>query len=144
MTGLLAGHTHMDGVRLLLDSTNHVDALLLSAAGIAPGHGNNPAVKLVQYNDSDYTLKDFTEYYMNFWNADKTGTLRDWDAAFCFSSLAPGYDFSSMTMLTWFQKNNKDSINKLVDSIYTDKSKKPERNSFLNEVNSSIYVGYRK
>jgi len=47
-------------------------------------------------------------------------------------------------MLTWFQKNNKDSINKLVDSIYTDKSKKPERNSFLNEVNSSIYVGYRK
>ena len=144
ITGLLAGHTHMDGVRLLLDSTNHVDALLLSAAGIAPGHGNNPGVKLVQYNDSDYTLKDFTEYYMNFWNADKTGTVRDWDSSFSFSSLAADYNISSMTMLNWFQKNNKDNIDNLEYSIYSDKSDKPEGSSFINEVNSSIYVSYRK
>ncbi len=146
IAGLLAGHTHMDGVRLLMDSTSHVDALLLSAAGIAPGHGNNPAVKLVQYNDSDYTLKDFTEYYMNFWNADipATGTLRDWDGVFSFSNLAPDYDISSMTMLNWFQKNNKDNIDKLEYSIYTDKSNKPEKSSFIDEINSSIYVSYRK
>jgi sphingomyelin phosphodiesterase acid-like 3 len=144
ITGLLACHTHMDGVRLLMDSTSHIDALLLSVAGIAPGHGNNPAMKFIEYSDSDYALKDFTEYYMNYWNADGTGTLRDWDSSFSFGRIASGYDFSSMTMLTWFQKNNKENIDKLVYSIYTDKSKKPEKSSFINEINSSIYVGYRK
>jgi len=145
IAGLLAGHTHMDGLRLLMDSSSHVDALLLSVPGIAPGHGNNPAVKLVAYNDSDYALKNFTAYYMNFWNADGTGTLRDWDSSFSFSPIATGYDISSMSMLTWFQKNNDTAnINKLVYSIYTDKSKKPETSSFANEINRSIYIPYPK
>lgn len=143
ITGILAGHTHMDGVRLLLDSASHIDALLLSEAGIAPGHGNNPAMKIIEYSDRDYALKDFTAYYMNYWNADKTGTVRDWDSSFSFSTIAPGYDFSSMSILNWFQKNNKENIGKLVYSIYTDKSNKPERSSFINEINSSIYVSYR-
>jgi len=67
VAGLLSSHTHMDGIRLIKDSTgNKLSALLLSAPGIAPGHGNNPAFKVVDYNNG-YAFTNYTNYYMNFW-----------------------------------------------------------------------------
>jgi sphingomyelin phosphodiesterase acid-like 3 len=141
--GLLSGHTHMDGIRLLRKDS--VTSLLISIPGISPGHGNNPAMKVIEYNNGNFELKDFTTYYMDYWNPDGKGTLRNWDSSFRFSSIAPGYDISSMTMRTWFQKNNnKENIDTLVHSIYTDKSRKPEQSTFMHEITSSIYVDYQK
>lgn len=66
--GIVSSHTHMDGIRLLKDrNEDRISALLISAPGIAPGHGNNPGFKLVRYDPVNYQLTDFITLYNDFY-----------------------------------------------------------------------------
>jgi len=145
ITGLLAGHTHMDGIRLLTTENGDVDALLISVPGVAPGHGNNPSVKLIEYNPDNFVLQDFNTYYMNYWNLCMNQTsknceprLTTWSDSFNFRSTF--HDNDTFSMLQHFQQmkseNIEDEIERFVNEIYSDYGKKP--NSA--EVDSSIYV----
>ena len=43
-----------------------ITSLLLSEPGIAPGHGNNPVIKRIEYDPNNFALKNFITYYMNY------------------------------------------------------------------------------
>ena len=64
IAGILFGHTHMDEIRRLYDSTGtHITAVAISAPGVTPQHDNNPGFKLVQYEKKTKDLLDCTTYY---------------------------------------------------------------------------------
>ncbi len=126
--GVLASHTHMDGIRLLRnDNRDSITSMLISEPGIAPGHGNNLAIKLIEYNADNFALENFVTYYMDYWNLDTPPTLKGWDSSFIFSNIAPDYDPPSMNMLEYFRKDcDKNCLDQIIDSIYTAKSKDPK------------------
>jgi hypothetical protein len=126
--GLLSSHTHMDGIRLLRNNIrDSITSLLLSVPAIAPGHGNNLAIKLIEYDPNNFALKNFETYYMNYWDSLTAPTLNDWDSSFIFSKIASGYDPSSMNMLDYFRKScGKNCLDQIIDSIYTVKSEDPK------------------
>jgi sphingomyelin phosphodiesterase acid-like 3 len=64
IAGILYGHTHMDELRLLYDSTgSHLTEVAISAPGITPQHGNNPGFKTVSFDPVSMALTNFTTYY---------------------------------------------------------------------------------
>lgn len=150
IVGLLAGHTHMDGVRLLTSGDGDIDALLISVAGVAPGHGNNPSMKLIEYNPDNFALENFSVYYMKYWNRFNNENkyeqrLTGWNDSFSFRNTADYNHISdTLSLLQYFQEMkslHKDAdINHLVNEIYSDYGKKPDSS----EVGTSIYVNYRK
>lgn len=145
ISGLLAGHTHMDGIRLLTTGSGDVDALLISVPAIAPGHGNNPSVKLIEYNPGNFALQNFTTYYMNYWNLCMNRSnkncepqLTNWNDSFSFRGALNDDDTLSMLQhLQQMKSDNKENeINHFVNEIYSGYGKKPDST----EVDSSIYV----
>jgi sphingomyelin phosphodiesterase acid-like 3 len=140
--GLLGSHTHMDGIRLLRnDYRDSITSMLISEPGIAPGHGNNPAIKLIEYDPDNFAIKNFVTYYMDYWNSNTAPTLKSWDSSFIFSNIAPGYDPSSMNMLEYFRKScDKNCLDQIIDSIYIAKSKNPKASIET----KSKYVDYEK
>jgi sphingomyelin phosphodiesterase acid-like 3 len=145
--GLLAGHTHMDGIRLLTTAAHKIDALLISVAGVAPGHGNNPAVKLIKYQEGSFALHDFTTYYMNYWNKclnvqtdSCEERLTTWSDSFSFTNTAQ-YN-GALSMLQYFQKlqkeNRKRHIEQIINKMYSVNGKKQDSS----KVNTTIYLDY--
>jgi sphingomyelin phosphodiesterase acid-like 3 len=64
IAGILYGHTHMDELRRLYDSTGtHITEVAISCPGVTPQHNNNPGFKTVQYDPISMELIDFTTYY---------------------------------------------------------------------------------
>lgn len=140
--GLLAGHTHMDGIRLFLDSTEQVSSLLISSPGIAVGHGNNPGIKLIEYNPHDFALQNFTTYYMNYWDnclnkkSDSCGErLTGWNDSFNFRS-----EFSingPLSMLQYFQEHpKKEYVEETINKFYSVYGKKQPAGT----IDTTIYL----
>lgn len=138
--GLLSSHTHMDGIRLLRDSSQkNITALLISAPAIAPGHGNNPSLKSINYN-ADYALTNFTTYYMGV--GGKTDMVTNWDASFSFKSQTNYHGHKPM--LPYFKEQNKNdtlAIKAFVFNIYSAMGNKKINHT---ETDKTIYVDYRK
>ena len=64
IAGILYGHTHMDEVRRLYDSTGkRITEVAISSPGVTPNHFNNPGFKVVRYDVVSKELLDFTTYY---------------------------------------------------------------------------------
>lgn len=64
IAGILYGHTHMDEVRRLYDSTGtRITEVAISCPGVTPNHYNNPGFKVVRYDSVSKELVDFTTYY---------------------------------------------------------------------------------
>lgn len=64
IVGIFYGHTHMDELRLLYDSTGEkMTQVAISCPGITPIHGNNPAFKLVSFDPQSLKPINFTTYY---------------------------------------------------------------------------------
>lgn len=70
IVGVLASHTHMDGIRKLLDKTGSFTNLLISVPGVTTDHGNNTGIKLIYYNPKDFALNNFVTVYSDLekWN----------------------------------------------------------------------------
>ena len=145
---LLSSHTHMDGIRLLYNDVNplssRIAALLISVPGIAPGHGNNPGIKIIQYQPYDkkdtnsYALQGFTTYYMSYWNNDTSGSIKQqWDSFNFRQQFKPALkgknllnDIKSITQPA--------ALENAVDSIYTAKSK--NKKTCITAIYKSIYI----
>lgn len=66
IAGILFGHTHMDELRRLYDTTGkYVTEVAIAAPGVSPNHKTNPAIKTVNYDPKSKELLDFTTYYTN-------------------------------------------------------------------------------
>jgi sphingomyelin phosphodiesterase acid-like 3 len=63
IVGVLSSHTHMDGIRKLLNKNGSFENLLISVPGISRGHGNNPGVKVIYYDPKNFALKNFVTLY---------------------------------------------------------------------------------
>lgn len=64
IAGILFGHTHMDELRRLYDTTGkYVTEVAIAAPGVSPNHKTNPAIKTVSYDPKSKELLDFTTYY---------------------------------------------------------------------------------
>lgn len=63
VVGLMTSHTHMDELKAFFDSAGKkVIELAVSTPGVTVNHGNNPGMKVYEY-DSNYELLDFTTFY---------------------------------------------------------------------------------
>jgi sphingomyelin phosphodiesterase acid-like 3 len=149
--GLLASHSHMDGIRLLVDdnkiNNSKIAALLISIPGIAPGHGNNPAVKLIEYDPAQNdAITNFTTYYMQYWNDTnywgKQDKLPAWNDSFSFrTAFNPPLtgnnlfdDIKTKTLLPGLLMG-------YVDNIYTAYGKEnTEVTKSIAFIDSSVYV----
>lgn len=76
VVGVLAGHSHFDGIRKLYANGKGDSALvLISIPGITTNHGNNPGMKLVYYNRKNFELQDFKTWYYTY-----TSAHPEWEA----------------------------------------------------------------
>jgi len=82
IAGILYGHTHMDEVRRLYDSTgSNITEIAISCPGVTPQHYNNPGFKVVQYDPASKELMDFTTYFT-------TPSAKKWgDSSYTFSKV---------------------------------------------------------
>lgn len=64
IAGLLSAHSHMDGFRRLLDKNGQLITFDSSTPGIAMGHGNNAAIKLIS-SDSSYQARQAVTFYLD-------------------------------------------------------------------------------
>ncbi|MFP5042491.1 metallophosphoesterase [Parasediminibacterium sp. JCM 36343] len=141
IVGLLSSHSHMDGVRLLMDKSGAF-ASLISVPAIAPGHGNNPAFKAFTYNPyKKFQLHDFTTYYMPYWNdtAPEKAKLANWDSAYSFQAIfenkAGQSIFQRLKELREGNEASQKILKQDVKDIYAAKSK-----LINNNVNTDITI----
>jgi sphingomyelin phosphodiesterase acid-like 3 len=66
IAGILYGHTHMDEIRRLYDTTGTmITDVAISCPGVSVRNGNFPGFKTVTYDPLSMELLDFTTYYTN-------------------------------------------------------------------------------
>ena len=113
IAGIFYGHTHMDELRLLYDSTgSHVTEVAISAPGITPLHSNNPGFKTVSFDSVSKEPTDFTTYYTTLPVAATWG-----NSTYSFSTIFNSKP--SSTIYDFLSSQNPDEINKNMDRIYT-------------------------
>ena len=95
VVGILTGHTHTDGIRILQNchDSSFVE-LAISIPGVTTDHGNNPGIKVFTYRTSDYELLDFTTHYA-------TERTHDWEPSQTYSFIET-YHRDIRTSLTMF------------------------------------------
>lgn len=76
IVGVLSSHTHLDGVRKLLNKSGDFKELLVSIPGIPTRNGNHPGIKSFTYNNT-YELTNFTTTY-NSYNSKYNHNVNGW------------------------------------------------------------------
>jgi len=112
ISGILYGHTHMDEVRRLYDSTGkNITEVAISCPGVTPQHMNNPGFKTVTFDEGNKELTGFTTYYTRL-------GLNSWGTStYTFDSV-----FSNKHHHTIYQRLAAMSLHKVgnaVKSVYT-------------------------
>jgi 3',5'-cyclic AMP phosphodiesterase CpdA len=129
---ILFGHTHMEELRMLYDSTGvNVTTLAISSPGVTPQHNNNPGFKIVYYNKKDKALTNFTTYYtlpvQQFWG----------DSSYNFNQT---FNKPASTSIIQYLKNNSlHTISASLENIYTVKNGNPSY-----KIENGIQVKYEK
>jgi sphingomyelin phosphodiesterase acid-like 3 len=113
IAGEFYGHTHMDELRLLYDSTGkNITEVAISTPGICPQHGNNPGFKTVSFNPQTMDITDFTTYYttlpvMNQWG----------NNIYSFSSIFNNK--AGLSIKDFIKTQNLQAVTKGINQIYT-------------------------
>lgn len=138
--GLLGSHTHMDGIRLLTKDDSTISSLLISVPAIAPGHHNNPAIKLVTYNpEKKFELEDFTTRYMKYWDGNKPGNIKNFGDYYTFKNeFHCSSDTSMLANIMEILRTDRIKLNNYTDSIYSVKN--GSSRSINNNASVTIYV----
>lgn len=85
ITGIFTSHLHMDGFELLNSSAGAtLDSFTPS---IAPSSGNNPGIKVFQYNHLSFVLNDFITYYLPLDNASTDTNKQSWQQLYDFNAI---------------------------------------------------------
>lgn len=82
ISGIFYGHTHLDEIKLLFDSTGNYQQLAMSCPGITPQHCNNPGFKIVSYDpNKGYAPTGFKTLYSDFFS---TESAQPFDQSYTF------------------------------------------------------------
>lgn len=80
IVGMLNGHTHLDGLRRVYNSTPKQKpefvTYSITTPGIAVNHNNNPGFKMFTYDSATFDLLDFKTYYASPTNTAKNGEFQ--------------------------------------------------------------------
>jgi len=112
ISGIFYGHTHMDELRRIYDSTGtKITAVAISCPGITPQHYNNSGFKLVYYDSSNFQPVDFETFY-------STPTAASWgNLSYRFSDIF--HETKGMTLFDCVKNQPLPNLNIEMDSIYT-------------------------
>lgn len=112
ITGILYGHTHIDELRRLYDTSgNNITEVAISCPGVTPQHDNNPGFKVVTYDESSKELLDFVTYHT-------VPSSVTWGNA--TYSLNDQFGYSNQnTLFQNLVQDNHDSIHAKLNKIYT-------------------------
>ncbi len=61
--GVITAHTHMDGFYTWLDGNGVLKEVAVSIPAVTPGHDNNPAIKLITYDVTNFEFLDYRTYF---------------------------------------------------------------------------------
>ena len=130
IAGIFYGHTHMDELRRLYDSTGrHITAVAISSPGVTPQHNNNPGFKLVEYDKQSKAVLDFTTYYTHPTATTWGNNSYSFNRVFSFPAGNSLYNNVCSASLTY--------IDRCMNRIYT------VMNGVVNyDINSGIEVKY--
>lgn len=108
VSGVLSGHTHMDGFLVLNNNSGNV-IVDTFVASISPIFGNNPSYKIYSYKNNNFEIHDFGTYYLNL--RDNNGA-KGWEKEYQFSAAYMPEDglFAGYKKIT-FNENNSFSAN---------------------------------
>jgi sphingomyelin phosphodiesterase acid-like 3 len=120
IVGVLSGHTHMDGIRKLLNEKGSFENLLISVPGISRGHGNNPGMKIVYYNTKNFELNNFVTIYNS-----STADLSKWSK----------YSFQEL----FNNSKSCSSMRSVIDTMNFDRLKTIDSKIYLVDPNSLKY-----
>ncbi|WP_046757917.1 metallophosphoesterase [Kordia jejudonensis] len=143
--GMLNGHTHLDGLRRVVNSTPKQTpefiTYSITTPGIAVNHGNNPGFKMFTYNASNFDLLDFKTYY-----ALPTNKAMDGDFQFSdtnFYTFRQAYNsFGGVTTIKSVLENSpKDSV---VKNMYKTIGVKTNQNVNNNMNLDTAYTVYKQ
>jgi len=137
IAGLLSSHSHMDGIRLLMNG-DAASALLISVPAITPGHRNNPSIKLITYNpEKNYELEDFTTWYMPYWNNNKAVT--NFSNSFSFTNeFHCKADTSMLANIKAIRERSETELDNDLNDIYTVKNGSARHTN--NNPQATVYV----
>ena len=112
ISGIFYGHTHMDELRRIYDSTGtKITEVAISCPGITPQHYNNPGFKLVYYDSTSYQPTDFETFYT-------TPASTTWgDESYRFSDIF--HAEKGVSIYDCVRKQSLSDLNTEMDSIYT-------------------------
>ncbi|XP_042895174.1 acid sphingomyelinase-like phosphodiesterase 3b isoform X1 [Parasteatoda tepidariorum] len=123
--GQMYGHFHLDFFQLFQFNTGSFKSSSILASSVTPWHSIdefsttlpvNPSFKLMNYSDSDFSLLDFEQFYMNL---SKVNSLKE-------THLDPGHLYEPLYQFTTFYGVSDLSTNSLV-KVYENLKKNDNR-----------------
>ena len=119
-----AGHFHRDDFRIIYDRDNPVSYIHITPS-ISPIYSTNPSYQIMEYDKSDFTLKNYQTYYLK--NFSEPGT-DEWTFEYDFRE---SYDEASVTAL---------SMKNISDKIYSDTTYRNRYIEFYTSLNYEMTV----
>ena len=81
IVGLIGGHTHLDGIRIVQVQNNAPIMTYISVPAISADHGNNSSFKVVEFDPAQkFALTNFVTYYHR-----KTDPILQFDSTYSFN-----------------------------------------------------------
>ena len=143
IVGMLNGHTHLDGLRRVYNSTPKQTpefvTYSVTTPGIAVNHGNNPGFKMFTYNSSTFDLIDFKTYY-----ASPTNSTEDRDFEYAkdaFYTFREEYNVtdSTATIRSVIENSPTDSLVKYMGKTIGVKSNQHVNNTMNLDTALTVY-----
>lgn len=117
ISGIFYGHTHMDELRLLANSSGGYSEVAFSCPGITPRSKNNPGFKIVSYN-TDMEPTNFTTYFTNL-------PCTEWGtASYTFNNIYHRPDSLSGSIKDWILNMDTNKVENNMKEFYTVSHKK--------------------
>jgi hypothetical protein len=123
IVGLIGGHTHLDGIRVVLGEANTPILPYISVPAISTDHGNNSSFKVVEFDPSQkFTFTNFVTYYHR-----NTDPILQFDSTYSFNQEFENTD--GLPILGRIQQifnedkvTGKSRLSVYLDRIYTTKN----------------------
>ena len=135
IAGILAGHSHKDGLRILRNADTSA-GVLFSIPSISPVYNNNPGFKMISYNPSTLEWDNCTTFFTDLDAYTRTGT---WDLHAYDLRTQLGLQEGPLTDAILARSSDSMGIADAIKPIYYVKSKCPQVEA-MDSIERTIFV----